>query len=137
LAAAQISPPTKSTDAHTWYQSVRKASARRSSTGSSRPQKTTHVSRRAATSPAIAGPTIAAHPTRSRTSGATGPASTSGRIRRSPFSSARTPLVTAITSWPGRSNAARCSPAHSTPTELTPLTTISASSNAASSSSTW
>src|SRR3954470_2635930 len=42
-----------------------------------------------------------------------------------------------MTSWPGCNSGARCSPAQRTPKEFTPLTTISASANAASSSSSW
>ena len=58
--------------------------ASRSSARWSDPQKTTQDSRRAATSPAIEGPTIAAQATLSRTGAGTGAASTSGRMRRLP-----------------------------------------------------
>jgi hypothetical protein len=95
------------------------------------------VGRRAASSPAIEGPTIADHETCDRKSSGTCSASTSGRMRRSPFSAASIPLAIANTIMPGLRRFASCWPAQRTPKELTPLMAISAPSNAVLASSSW
>ena len=68
VIAAQTSTPTRSVEVHTWYQPVRKVAARRSRACCSWPANTTQVSRRAATSPAIEGPPMAAQGMRARSS---------------------------------------------------------------------
>jgi hypothetical protein len=114
---------------------VRKVAASFSRTPASSPVKTTQVSRRTATSPAIDGPTMADQETCSLTSWGTCSARTSGRVLRLPSSSASIPLVTAITITPGLKSNASCSLTQRSPKELTPLITIWAPSKASSASS--
>ena len=93
--------------------------------------------RRTATSPAMEGPAMADQDTCSRRSSGTSPASTSGRMRRSPLSVASIPLAMERTCMPGWSSEESCPPAQRTPNELTPLIMTSAPSNASSASSSW
>ena len=73
----------------------------------------------------------------SRRPSGTSPASTSGRMRKSPLSAASIPLAIERTCMPGFSNLASCPPAQRTPNELTPLMTTSAPSKASPASSSW
>ena len=70
-----------------------------------------------------------------RRSGGTPSASTSGRMRRSPFSAASIPFAMESTIMPGFKSEANCSPAQRTPKELTPLRATSAPSKASLASS--